>query len=85
LIPDTGKVRLLLEHRADPNIEDESGITPLRYAIVAQSLETAALLVKAGASTSDSDLRLGNSTADFRLLLEQAKVKAASLPATDLK
>ncbi|CAN0892816.1 ANK1 [Linum grandiflorum] len=43
-------LKVLLEHKANPNAETEDGITPLLSAVAANSTECTELLVQAGAS-----------------------------------
>nr|XP_043632115.1 putative ankyrin repeat protein RF_0381 [Erigeron canadensis] len=45
-------VKLLLEHKADPNIETDDGITPLLSTVAAGSLPCLELLVEAGAKVN---------------------------------
>ena len=45
-------VRFLLEHGADPNIEDLKGMTPIFYSVTSNHLSTTRLLLEKGANPS---------------------------------
>ncbi|MFS8009425.1 putative tetratricopeptide-like helical domain superfamily, ankyrin repeat-containing [Helianthus anomalus] len=45
-------LKLLLKHKADPNIETDDGITPLLSAVAAGSLQCLELLIQAGAKAN---------------------------------
>ena len=55
---------MLLDAKADPNIKDHFGITPLIHAAARGFVATAALLVKAGAKPGEPDGE-GKSALDY--------------------
>ncbi|KAF1998155.1 hypothetical protein P154DRAFT_621918 [Amniculicola lignicola CBS 123094] len=51
----TGMVETLLEYHANPNTQDEYGLTPLTYAVLRGSARRTELLIEAGACTDSGD------------------------------
>ena len=69
---------MLLDHKADPNITDNDGMTALRYAIQGRSSEVVELLLKSGAHVNDADLEVaGDRTSRIYHLLEEARARQA--------
>lgn len=66
-------VKILLEHRANPNIADPSGVTALMYATIFKQYEIVEMLLKANAVTDLKDIR-GNSAVDYARISKDEKL-----------
>jgi len=62
-------VKILLEHKADPNVVDTNGTTALLYATMFQHSEITALLLNHNADISLKDNR-GNTALDYAILMK---------------
>jgi len=66
-------VKVLLENKANPNIADGNGTTPLIYATMAKNVEIINLLLKHGAKKEHKDNR-GNSALEYALISNDNKL-----------
>ncbi|TRW22371.1 ankyrin repeat domain-containing protein [Flavobacterium zepuense] len=70
---DVPLAKVLLENKANPNIADPSGVTPLVYAVQFQNKELIALLLKYKADKNQKD-KDGKSAYDHALFLNNQEI-----------
>lgn len=66
-------INVLLEHKADTSIADQSGNTALIYAVLFKKYEIVGLLVKANADINTKDIR-GKSAVDYATMTNDEKL-----------